>query len=80
MLRAGWPPDARNHAAATAMHWAAFHGNAAVVRALLQRGARVDVVEQAFSGTPADWAQHGAKRSWHRASGDYAAVLELLAS
>jgi hypothetical protein len=78
LLRAGWPPGARGADGITALHWAAWHGNADAVRALVDSGAPLDVRDAAHGGTPLDWARHGAGNSWHRATGNYPAVLELL--
>ncbi|HXA50171.1 MAG TPA: ankyrin repeat domain-containing protein [Candidatus Acidoferrum sp.] len=77
LLQAGWPPDAQAQGA-TALHWAAWHGNAEAVRALLGRGAPLSVRDAQYQGTPLHWAKHGAENSWHRAKGDYPAVLEML--
>ena len=63
MLDAGWPPDAQEAQGTTALHWAGFHGNVEMARALLNRGARVDVKEREHGGTPIDWAEHGAVHS-----------------
>lgn len=78
MLRAGWPPEARGADGITALHWSAWHGNADAARALVESGAPLDVRDAAHGGTPRDWARHGADNSWHRATGNYLAVIELL--
>ncbi len=78
MLALGWPVDARGHHGATALHWAAFHGNVAMVRELLQHGAPVETIDERYSGTPIGWAYHGANGSWLRAAGDYAATRAAL--
>jgi ankyrin repeat protein len=78
MLDAGWPPDARDAQGTTALHWAAFHGNLEMARALLARGARADVSEREHGGTPIDWAEHGAVHGWYRRTGDYPGVLAAL--
>jgi ankyrin repeat protein len=77
LLQAGWPPDGQVQGA-TALHWACWHGNADAVRALLDHGAPVDVRDAQYNGTPLDWAKHGSQNSWHRAKGDYAAVLKMM--
>ena len=46
------------------------------MRALLARGAEVDVVEPGFDGTPLDWALHAWGRE--RRAGDYHAVVAQL--
>jgi ankyrin repeat protein len=78
MLAAGWPADARGRHGATALHWAAWHGNADAVRELLRHGAPVAARSEEHDGTPLDWAHHGVANSWHRATGDYDGVIEAL--
>jgi ankyrin repeat protein len=80
MLSAGWSASASDERGVTALHWAAFHGNAALVRTLIRHGADVNVRERTFGGTPAGWAEHGAQNRWNSDSGDYPAVLEALAA
>ena len=78
MLDAGWPVDARGSEGATALHGAAWHGNAVLVAELLRRGAATAVKEPMFNGTALDWARHGMHNSWKRAKGDYATTITLL--
>jgi ankyrin repeat protein len=78
MLAAGWPVSARNDRGETALHWAAFHGNAGCVTELLQTGADVTIKDTAFDGTPLGWARYGADNSWLRESGDYPSVVSAL--
>lgn len=63
LLDAGEDPNRFNpagmHAHATPLHHAALGGHDAVVRLLVERGARLDIEDTLFHGTPADWAQHG---------------------
>jgi ankyrin repeat protein len=63
---------------ATALHWAAYHGNADLVAVLLQHAAPTDVRDARFDGTPRDWAEHGARESRPHPGADYARVIELL--
>ena len=79
MLDAGWPVDVM-HDGATPLHWAAWHGEAELVRLLLAHHAPVDVREAGHQGTPLDWARHGASNSWRRQAGDYPAVISALES
>jgi hypothetical protein len=78
MLALGWPTDGRGDHRATALHWAAFHGNAGMVRDLLDHHALVDVRDPVFDGTPLDWAIHGSLKSWHSRTGDYGATVDAL--
>ena len=78
MVKAGWPLGARGHENATALHWAAFHGNAAMVRALLDAGADPAAREDTHGGIPLDWAEHGSRHGWHRQTGDYQGVMDAL--
>jgi len=78
MLKAGWPVDVRGAENATPLHWAAFHGNTAMVRALLARGADAWVKGDVHDATPLDWARYGAEHGWQCRTGEYAGVIELL--
>ncbi len=78
MLKAGWPATVSDDAGATPLHWAAWHGNAALVRALLSAGADPTAEERHFGGTPLGWAEHGERNSWRREEGDYDAVRAAL--
>jgi hypothetical protein len=53
----GFTP-AEGHAHATALHQAALCGNEEIVALLLRQGARNDVRDVLYDGTPADWAEH----------------------
>src|SRR5262249_13406089 len=78
MLDLGWPVDERGQSGGTALHWAAFHGNAEMTRQLLRHRATVDLKSLEYDGTALQWSQHGSAHGWHRDSGDYRAVAELL--
>jgi ankyrin repeat protein len=79
MLHVGWPADVRSQGT-TALHWAAFHGNAEMVRELLAADAPADVRDEEHDGTPLDWAQYGSQHGWHCRTGDYTGTLEALKS
>ena len=78
MLRAGLPVDCRGQLGGTPLHWAAWHGNAEMVKALLAHKAPLDILDVDNQAPPLGWAIHGSENGWHRESGDYAATVEAL--
>jgi len=78
MLECGFPVDARGQHHATPLHWAAFHGNVEMARAILPFGPPLEATDADFSGTPLGWAIHGSEHGWYAQSGDYAATVALL--
>jgi ankyrin repeat protein/predicted enzyme related to lactoylglutathione lyase len=81
LLERGWPAGAALENNQTALHYACWHGNLAMVRALLAHQAPVNVFESEHGGSPLAWALHGSLNSWERDKGDYEAVTrELLAA
>ena len=78
MLDAGLPVTARGQHGATPLHWAAFHGNAEMVRAILSHDPPLETVDDDYRGTPLGWAVHGSENGWHRETGSYAATAEAL--
>lgn len=78
MLAAGWPLDARGDEGGTALHWASWHGDAAMVADLLRHRAPVAVTDLRYGAPPLGWAMHGSLNSWRRETGDHAAVVESL--
>jgi Ankyrin repeats (3 copies) len=65
LLNAGEDPDRYNppggHSHGTPLHQAAGAGHEAVVRLLVERGARLDLKDVLWHATPADWAGHEGK-------------------
>jgi ankyrin repeat protein len=63
LIDAGEDPNRFNpeglHAHATPLHHAALNGHLDVVRLLVERGARTDVRDRVYGGTPLGWAEHG---------------------
>jgi ankyrin repeat protein len=78
MLKAGWPPGARGQHGATPLHWAAWHGNAEMVAAILPHRPPLDDDANDFHATPLGWATHGSENGWHREKGDYVMTIQLL--
>lgn len=65
LLDAGEDPNRYNpvggHSHTTPLHQAAWRGYENIVRLFVERGARVDIKDILWQGTPADWAKHGGK-------------------
>lgn len=78
MLAAGWPVDARGQHGGTPLHWAAWNGNTVMAQDLVARGAKLDVVDDDFHGTPLMWAVYGSVHGWRCKTGDYAGTADAL--
>ena len=79
MLHAGIPAKgtySQHHA--TALHWAAFHGNAGLVRLILRHSPDLEDVDNEFSSTPLGWVIHGSENGWYRGAGDYGTTVTIL--
>ncbi len=65
LLDAGEDPNRYNpdghHSHSTPLHQAALAGHDAVVRLLVERGARLDIKDTVYESTPLGWALHGGK-------------------
>jgi ankyrin repeat protein len=80
MLRAGWPVDAPGREGGSALHWAAFQGDAGMVREILPYGPDLSRRDRSFNGRPIDWARYGAGQWGDREGRDYPAIIALLDS
>lgn len=78
LLEHGWPATATLDNGQTALHYAAWHGNVAMVDALLAHNAPINIFETEHGGNPLGWALHGSLHSWERDKGDYAGVTRKL--
>jgi len=78
MLEAGWPIDARGQHGATALHWAAFHGQAEMTRFILRFHPPLQALDSQFSGPPMGWAIHGSQNGWKPENADYPATVTAL--
>lgn len=65
LLDAGEDPNRYNpvgcHSHSTPLHQSAWAGHVDVVRLLVERGARLDLKDILWRGTPAGWARHGGR-------------------
>lgn len=65
LLDAGEGPSRYNpmgcHSHSTPLHQAALSGHIDVVRLLVERGAKLDLKDTLFQGTPAGWAKHAGR-------------------
>ena len=78
MLTAGLPVDVFSQHHATALHWAAWHGNLELTRLLLARHPPLENRENDYQSTPLGWAIHGSENSWHPNQGEYPDTVEAL--
>ncbi|MEZ0243294.1 MAG: ankyrin repeat domain-containing protein [Sphingomonas sp.] len=74
LLDSGEDPDRYNpvsaHSHSTPLHQAVGHGHAAAVQTLLARGARTDLRDTLWNGTPLDWANHAGRADMVALLGD----------
>ena len=78
MLDCGWPVEVRGQHGGTPLHWAAWRGNASMVRTVLGHGPPLESEDHDYHSTPVGWAIHASENGWDQATGDYAEVLRLL--
>jgi ankyrin repeat protein len=78
MLEAGWPSDVRGQNGGTPLHWAAWMGNAEMVRVLLDHQAALEDRGDNYHMTPLGWALHGSTNCWRKELGDYGATVRAL--
>jgi ankyrin repeat protein len=50
-----------NHAHSTPLHQAVWSGHDSVVQLLVERGARLDMKDTIYEGTPLSWAEYGGR-------------------
>jgi Ankyrin repeat len=60
------------------IRWAAFHGNAELVRLLLQHDPPLGVPDPSYGGTPLRQSLYGSLHGWHCHTGDFATTVRLL--
>jgi ankyrin repeat protein len=78
MLLAGWRLDGLGSDGGTALHWAAFHGNADAVRMLLEQRPDLELRDPVHHGTALGWAAFGSLHSWYCRHGDYPGTVRAL--
>jgi ankyrin repeat protein len=78
MVGAGWPATERGQHGATALHWAAFHGNTRMVESILRTDPPLEATDTDFQGTPLGWAIYGSEHGWHCKTGDYVGAVRAL--
>ncbi len=78
MLEAGWPVDTSGEAGASALHWAAFNGNAEMAREIIRFHPSLEQKSREYAGTPLSWAIYGSGNGWRRDSGDFVGVVRAL--
>jgi ankyrin repeat protein len=64
MLALGFPVTARSQHGAMPLHWAAWHGNPEMMRAMLKHDPPLDACDRDHDGTAMGWLIHGATGGW----------------
>lgn len=78
MIDLGFDPHTRGVDGWEPIRWAAFHGNAELVRRLLSHDPPLRVPDPSYGGTPVEQCLYGSVHGWHCKTGDFAATARLL--
>jgi hypothetical protein len=78
MLDLGFDPLAPGVDTWEAIRWAAFHGNAEMVRRLLPHHPPIGVPDPTYEATPLGHCLYGSLHGWKRDTGDFATTVRLL--
>jgi hypothetical protein len=78
MLDLGFDPLARGIEDWEALRWAAFHGNAEMVRLLLRHAPPINVPDPTYGGTVLGQCLYGSLHGWMRNTGDFVTTVRLL--
>jgi ankyrin repeat protein len=78
MIALGWPLDEEGEWGGTPLHWAAWHGNVALVTQLLHAGAPINLRDTRYGSSPIAWTAHGSRYAEHDNEADYLAITTLL--
>jgi hypothetical protein len=63
---------------ATPLHWAAFHGNADMMREILRHDPPIEARDRQYHGTAMDWLFHGSLNPWGFSTGRHGDCARLL--
>lgn len=72
------PPFKNENLIATALHWAAWHGNTRMADALLKRNAPSEVKDLQYHGSPLGWAEHASRMNGPTPGADFPGVIAML--
>jgi ankyrin repeat protein len=78
MLDLGFDPHVTGVEGAEAIRWAAFQGNAEMVRHLLGHDPPIGRRDRLYNSTLLGWCLHGSLEGWRRNTGDFATTARLL--
>jgi hypothetical protein len=78
MLAAGWPVDTPGEMGATALHWAAFNGNAEMTRDILRYHPTLELQSKQEASPALGWALYASGNGWNRDKGDYVGTVRAL--
>lgn len=78
MLASGWPAGASGEQGETPLHWAAWRGDAEMVREILRHRPPLEARDDDHHATPLGWAVYGSIHGWHPERGDYAGAVAAL--
>ena len=78
MLEFGFPVDARGQEGGTPLHWAAWHGNLAMLKTILRHNPPLEIEDTAHHGKPISWAIYGSEHGWRPGRGNYPACVKAL--
>jgi hypothetical protein len=78
MLDIGFDARAAHGSELEAIRWAAFHGNADMMRALLRHNPPINTPDRTYGGTLLGNCLYGSIHGWHCDTGDYETTVRLL--
>jgi ankyrin repeat protein len=78
MLDVGFDPLASHGDDFEPIRWAAFHGNADMMRALLRHNPPINTPDRSYGGTLLANCLYGSIHGWHCDTGDYVGTVRLL--